>query len=152
MRLILAVILMLAAPALAAAQTLYVAQTSDGFLNLRSGPGTRFEVLRRLSPGDRVTVQETEGRWYNVRLPTGERGWVAGDFLEQGAPAIGLMFVAQTNDGYLNLRAGPGTDTAILRRMYPGDRLEQLDRRGRWVQVRHVSGAVGWAYDAYITR
>lgn len=151
MRLILVLALLLA-PAMVAAQTLYVAQTGDDVLNMRSGPGTRFEVLRRLSPGDRVDVEETQGRWYKVRLPTGERGWVAGDFLERGAPAGGVIFVARTDEGYLNLRAGPGTDTQILRRMYPGDRLEQLDRRGRWIRVRHVSGAIGWAYDAYITR
>lgn len=151
MRLILALVLFLA-PLTAAAQTLYVAPTSDGFLNMRSGPGTRFDVMRRLSPGDRVDVEQSEGVWYYVRLPSGDRGWVSGNYLERGKPAQELLFVARSDDGYLNLRGGPGTDHEILRRMYPGDRLQALDRRGRWVQVRHVSGAVGWAYDAYLTR
>ncbi|CTQ50980.1 SH3 domain-containing protein [Jannaschia donghaensis] len=151
MRLILALILLLS-PLTAAAQTLYVTRTDDGFLNMRTGPGTRFDVTQRLSPGDRVDVQQTEGAWYYVRLPSGERGWVSGNFLERGEPADGLRYVARSDDGYLNLRAGPGTDHAILRRMYPGDRLDTLERRGRWLRVRHVSGAEGWAYDAYVTR
>ncbi|WP_179380371.1 SH3 domain-containing protein [Jannaschia marina] len=150
--LFLTALLATALPGPVPAQTLYVAQTSDGYLNMRSGPGTRFDVLRRLSPGDRVDVQETEGSWYYVRLPSGARGWVSGNFLERGQEATGLLFVARSDDGYLNLRAGPGTDHEILRRMYPGDRLDALGRQGRWVQVRHVSGAVGWAYDAYLTR
>ncbi|SDZ38084.1 N-acetylmuramoyl-L-alanine amidase [Jannaschia faecimaris] len=152
MRLATLLMILLLSPLGAAAQTLYVTQTSDGFLNMRSGPGTRFDVTRRLSPGDRVDVQQTKGVWYYVRLPSGDRGWVSGNYLERGRPATGLLFVAHSDDGYLNLRGGPGTNHEIVRRMYPGDRLEALDRRGRWVQVRHVSGAVGWAYDAYLTR
>ena len=136
----------------AAAQTLYVSQTDTGYLNLRDGPGTRHDVLRQLPAGARVDVEETQGRWYAVRLPDGGRGWVAGDFLERGEPATALLFVARTGEGYLNLRAGPGTDREILRRMYPGDRLEKLDQQGPWLHVRHVSGAEGWAHQAYVTR
>ena len=144
--------LLLALPISAAAQTLYVSETGVGFLNMRNGPGTQYDVLRRLSPGDRVDVEETQGVWYAVRLPGGQRGWVSGDFLERGEPATGVLFVARSTEGFLNLRAGPGTETRILRRMYPGDRLRELERRGRWVRVRHVSGADGWAYDAYVSR
>ncbi|WP_371154207.1 SH3 domain-containing protein [Jannaschia sp. 2305UL9-9] len=152
MRLATLLVLLLLSPLAAAAQTLFVAQTNDGYLNLRSGPGTRFDILRRLSPGDRVDVEEEIGSWAKVRLPSGDRGWASLKYLER-APraAAGPLFVALTNDGYLNLRAGPGTDHRILRRMYPGDRLDLLERRGRWMHVRHVSGAMGWAYDAYVT-
>jgi len=133
-----------------AAQTLYVKQTEDGYLNLRSGPGTRYEVLDRLAPGDRVVVQETVGRWYRVVSPGGDKGWVAGDFLERVGDGRTTLFVKQTGDGYLNLRSGPATSHDILRRMYPGDRLEPLERSGDWIRVRHVSGAVGWAHGSYI--
>lgn len=143
---------LLLAPLSAFAQTLYVTETDVGFLNMRNGPGTQFDVVRRLSPGNRVDVEETQGVWYAVRLPDGARGWVSGDFLERGEPTSGVLFVARGSAGYLNLRAGPGTDTAVLRRMYPGDRLQELERRGRWIRVRHVSGAEGWAFDAYVSR
>ncbi len=138
-------------PPMAVAQTLYVSPTDVGYLNMRNGPGTRYDVERRLSPGDRVEVQQTQGVWYEVRLPSGATGWVSGDYLERGEPATALLFVATGSSGYLNLRAGPGTDRTVLRRMYAGDRLQALERQGRWVRVRHVSGAEGWAFDAYLT-
>ncbi|MGC1259811.1 MAG: SH3 domain-containing protein, partial [Jannaschia helgolandensis] len=65
MRHVLFMAFLLLVPLGAMAQTLYVAQTDDGYLNMRAGPGTRFDVIRRLSPGDRVDVEETLGRWYN---------------------------------------------------------------------------------------
>lgn len=141
-------------PAVAPAQTLYVKPTDGGYLNLRDGPGTRHDILRRLSPGDRVDVEETLGVWYRVRLPSGYRGWVSGDFLEQGAAEPvpkGVLVVDASTDGYLNLRAGPGTNHAILRRIYPGDRLVPLSTRGAWIAVRHATGAEGWVHSAYVS-
>ncbi|SFJ60451.1 SH3 domain-containing protein [Jannaschia pohangensis] len=151
MRLATLLLVLLLSPLGAMAQTLFVSQNDDGYLNLRSGPGTRFDILRRLSPGDSVAVLETVGRWYRVRVSSGQEGWVAGDFLERGPAIPKALFVDQTNDGYLNLRAGPGVGHPILRRMYPGDRLTPLATSGNWVQVRHVSGAVGWAHSGYIS-
>jgi len=151
MRLATLLLILLLSPLGAAAQTLFVSQTDDGYLNLRSGPGTRFDILQRLSPGDRVDVQETIGRWYRVRLTSGQQGWVSGNFLERRPTLADALFVDRTNDGYLNLRAGPGTGHPILRRMYPGDRLTPLAQSGNWVQVRHVSGAVGWAHSSYMS-
>lgn len=137
----------------AAAQTLYVEQTEDGYLNMRSGPGTRHEIVRRLSPGDRVDVEETLGSWSYVRLPSGARGWVSGNYLERGEkPAGNVLFVKQTSDGYLNFRAGPGTTHPILRRVYPGDRLIPLRTQGDWIAVRHATGAEGWVHGAYVSR
>lgn len=145
-------------PALAAApsaaQTLYVKRTGEGYLNLRDGPGTRHDVLRRLAPGDRVDVTETLGAWYRVRLPSGQLGWVSGDHLEQRAAAVprGPLYVARSTEGYLNLRAGPGTGHAILRRIYPGDRLVPMAARGDWIAVRHATGAEGWVHGDYVSR
>ncbi|CUH40268.1 SH3 domain-containing protein [Jannaschia seosinensis] len=137
----------------AAAQDLYVADSDEGYLNLRGGPGTHHDIVRRLEPGDRVSVEEEMGRWARVRLPSGERGWASLDYLEQGsAPSGDALFVSTTGAGWLNLRSGPGTQFEVLRRMYPGDRLVSLERQGDWLRIRHVSGATGWAHRDYVTR
>ena len=137
----------------AAAQDLYVRDSDEGYLNLRGGPGTHHAVIRRLSPGDRVSVEEEMGKWARVRLPSGERGWAALDYLERGAPAVGdTLFVTTAGAGWLNLRSGPGTGFDVLRRMYPGDRIVPLEERGDWLRVRHVSGATGWAHGSYLEK
>jgi N-acetylmuramoyl-L-alanine amidase len=146
-----ALLLALAAPA--GAQGLIVAENDLGYLNLRSGPGTQHAVLERMRPGDRVAVLETLGRWARVRSPGGGEGWASLDFLERaGALAKRVPLYVGQDHAWLNLRAGPSTETAILRRMYPGDRLEPLEQNGVWVRIRHISGAVGWAHSDYVTR
>ena len=152
MRLAPLLLLLLLSPVMAAAQTLQVRQTSDGYLNLRDGPGTGHAILQRLSPGDRVTVLETLGRWARVRLASGKQGWASADYLER--PPEGpqnVLFVDKTSDGYLNLRAGPGTNHPVLRRIYPGDRLVPLRTSGNWIAVRHATGAEGWVHSAYVS-
>ena len=46
----------------------------------------------------------------------------------------------------VNVRAGPGSDTAIVAQVRGGDRLREIDRRGDWVEieVQEADGARGW--------
>lgn len=50
--------------------------------NLRSGPGTNFQVLNEISKGERYpileTVQNQGGSWYRIRLEDGREGWISG--------------------------------------------------------------------------
>ena len=43
----------------------------DGFLAVRSGPGSDFRKLGELSNGDRVTIFGAEGDWLAVLVPGG---------------------------------------------------------------------------------
>jgi tetratricopeptide (TPR) repeat protein len=43
---------------------------------LMSGPGAAFEELARLPDGVEVTLRARSGIWVEVRLPTGEIGWL----------------------------------------------------------------------------
>jgi N-acetylmuramoyl-L-alanine amidase len=137
----------------ASAQTLVVNAPRDGFLNLRTGPGTRYRVIRRMRHGSRVNVLARSGRWAKVRHQSGAVGWCYRPYLVQPARAgNNWRQVYSPGDGYLNLRTGPGTRYRIIRRMYNGEQVKLLARRGRWFKVRHQSGAVGWAYGAYLVR
>jgi uncharacterized protein YgiM (DUF1202 family) len=54
---------------------------SDGVViaehaELRSGPGDTFDELGRLRDGVEVRLRAKSGIWLEVRLPTGEIGWV----------------------------------------------------------------------------
>ncbi len=133
------------------ADSFFVKQTSDGFLNVRSGPGTNFEILREIYPGDQVTSLEKKGRWHRVRLPGGGTGWVSGNFLQEISSWSGdIRVVIQTSDGFLNLRAGPGTGNGIIRRIYPGDQVKVLGASGNWLRVRVLNGPKGWVHKAYV--
>ncbi|WGH78302.1 SH3 domain-containing protein [Jannaschia ovalis] len=64
-----------------AGDVMFVDVTGVGFLNLRAGPGTRFDIIRRMQPGDSVATLETRGDWLRVRHASGDTGWAHGDYL-----------------------------------------------------------------------
>jgi hypothetical protein len=57
--------------------------TSGGGVNVRSGPGTGYEIVTTLSPDTRVSVldQSADGAWYKIRLEDGQEGWISTSLL-----------------------------------------------------------------------
>lgn len=55
-----------------------LAVVSGSFVNIRSGPGTNNAILTQVSQGDKLPVAGQSGDWYNVTLPSGGTGWIAG--------------------------------------------------------------------------
>lgn len=70
---ILAALVLALAPA-ASAQTQYV--RDEIRVNMRTGPGNQFRILKVLVSGDAVTKLAENDNWVNVRTPDGEEGWV----------------------------------------------------------------------------
>ena len=60
-------------------------------LRLRSGPGTEYEILDRLTRGTVLTVLETKGLWHQVVTPTKVKGWVHGDYVTAVETKSGLL-------------------------------------------------------------
>lgn len=61
--------------------------------NLRSGPGTEYDITGKAQPGETYPIVETEGDWYLVTLPDQSTAYVASwvvqtDFLSRNGIAI----------------------------------------------------------------
>jgi hypothetical protein len=56
---------------------------SDGRLNLRAQPETTAAIVRKLDPGDVVTIldRSADGGWLQVQLADGASGWVAAEYI-----------------------------------------------------------------------
>lgn len=59
-------------------QTKYV-DTEE--LNIRSGAGTKYEVVEKISQGQKVTVLSDQGKWSEIELENGQKGFVSTKFL-----------------------------------------------------------------------
>ena len=53
----------------------------DGFLAVRTGPGSDFRKIDELYNGDVVEVIEFAGKWRGVRYRDGRLGWVHSNWL-----------------------------------------------------------------------
>ncbi|MGG7036542.1 MAG: SH3 domain-containing protein [Flavobacterium sp.] len=59
-------------------QTKYV-DTEE--LNIRAGAGTKYEVVEKISQGQKVTVLTEHGKWSEIELENGTKGFVSTKFL-----------------------------------------------------------------------
>lgn len=109
----------------ASSDTVY--RTTASTLNVRSGPGTGFSVINQLRRNTGCTVLETSGSWYRIKTFGGVVGWVSKTYLKATS-------TARVTASALNVRKGPGTNSAILGSL----------KRGTKVTVKYTSG--NWAY------
>jgi SH3-like domain-containing protein len=123
-----------AAPASHAQQMVSVAGDE---INMRAGPGTRFEALWSLIRGYPLRVIGRRGGWLKVRDFEGDQGWVFRSVTARTPYHIVKARVA-------NLRARPSTRSRILGRLGYGDILRTVGRRAGWVRVRQDNGTRGW--------
>jgi hypothetical protein len=68
------VLLLLVVPAAAAEETVEVA--AEG-ARLRSDHSPSASVVVTLAAGTVLTVLDTEGEWYRVKTPAGQKGWIS---------------------------------------------------------------------------
>jgi uncharacterized protein YraI len=55
-------------------------------LNLRSGPGTKYRAITKLTYGTPVTLQSTSGNWYYISVTsTGQTGYVYRSYITLGS-------------------------------------------------------------------
>lgn len=55
--------------------------TASGRVNVRSGPGTKYTVLGKLSGGDTVTATALEGKWMQIEWKDGAKAYVSAAYL-----------------------------------------------------------------------
>lgn len=71
-----------------AASAIQVESKTDG-LNVRTGPGTNHSIIQTIDPGTRYPVVQKQGDWYQIQLPSDNKGWVAGWLVKEHAASGG---------------------------------------------------------------
>jgi uncharacterized protein YraI len=135
-------------------------------LNVRSGPGTRFERVATLTAGQTVPLvgyRDATGSWTMIRynnanvwvsaLPGYLQPTVAINTLpvwtESGSgsfPAGTPLATVGSRVAALNLRSGPDTTFPIITALRAGTVVALIGRTADngWVQVRTADGTTGW--------
>ncbi|PQZ87751.1 hypothetical protein CQ018_17565 [Arthrobacter sp. MYb227] len=101
-------------------------------LNVRSGAGDHYPVLRILQAGTLVRVNATLGDWRRVILE-GIQGWVpASQLVERHVSSGVLHTVIETT-----LYQGASANYRALVHIKPGERVEVIGAKGPWAKVRY---------------
>lgn len=149
--------------------TVYVDSTTGGDVNLRSGPGLSYSVVKFIPNGTTGTIlsggTKADGYdWVQVSM-LGVTGWMASQCLEAGTgsvppvtpvtPSFAVGAGVVTTDD-LNLRTAAGTSASVLAVLPRGTPLTvtgaPIAANGyTWYPVKTGAGATGWVAGAYLS-
>jgi|GEM_PF-801258 len=124
-------------------------------LNLRSGAGTGYRVLKVLSKGTSVTVVSVKGTWSQVKAGS-TTGWVSTSYLATPAAAAAPAgTTALTPSSYrttttVNVRKGPSDAQAVVKILAKGAVVSVDARNGAWRRIT-VGSTTGWAPASQLT-
>ena len=122
-------------PAMAAAPRMVSAAVDE--LNLRNGPGNKYEARWTVAKGYPLKVVSVRGKWLQVSDFENDKAWVYRPMTNATPHHVVKAKVA-------NLRRSASTRSPIVGKLEYGDVLRTLGKRGDWVQVRTTGGRTGW--------
>ncbi|MFO7983921.1 MAG: SH3 domain-containing protein [Desulfuromonadales bacterium] len=108
--------------------------------NIHSSPAVNdYNVTLQVPRYYPLSVEGTEGRFYQVVDYQGRRGWVH-ESVVSSTPAV----IVKVNQA--NVRSGPGTNNSLKFRAKLGVTFQVLEKKGDWLHVKHESGNTGWLF------
>jgi uncharacterized protein YgiM (DUF1202 family) len=122
------------------------AQTERGTVkgqhsNVRSRPSLHSEVVTQLHKGEAVdllehkTVSEPKSmEWLRIALPASAKCYVSAKHLTDGAADV----------ENLNVRCGPGSSYRDVGKLPKGAKVEVVEKKGEWVQIKPTAECSGW--------
>ena len=127
-------------------------------VNLRKGPGTTFEVVRKLSSGEPLVLlgRVSDNTWIYVKTSDGLMGWIrptgvdlTGVTLDDysiATPSPLLETIVTVYGGQVNLRTGPDIGFSKIVSVAYGEPLSLLGRLSdkTWLYVKTSDGVEGW--------
>lgn len=135
---------------------------SGNLVNFRTGPGTAYRVIDKLSKGTEVNVLSVGIDWYNVQVvKTGISGYVYGKYVSLKNPGStpppeppelpDLGDRGFINANGVNIRSGPSSDYDSLGTLDKGEPLSYEGAYNNWFKVSALyARLVGWVYADFI--
>jgi SH3-like domain-containing protein len=111
--------------------------------NIRSGPGTQYDILWKVEKYYPLLVIEKSESWYYFRDFEDDKGWVHQSLVEKVETVI-------TNKDLCNIRSGPGTGEKILFTVEKGIPFKVLKRTDSWLNIEHADGDKGWIHNSLV--
>jgi len=103
-------------------------------VNVRARANKTAEIVAQLSKGDSVEVVEHKAEWLRITLPANAKCYVSAKFVKDGAA---------TSDA-INIRCGPGTNYKDVGKLAKGEKVEVVEARGEWTQIKPTAHCTGW--------
>ena len=119
---------------------------SDNFVNVRTGPSTRYDIVGKLYFGTRFAIEEKEGNWYRI-IFNYKKAYVSATCVETDPNAFSGMGMVIKSD-VVNIRTRATTSSSIQTRVIRGGILKITSNKN-WFNVE-ANGKTGSIHRDYI--
>jgi len=109
-------------------------------VNLRAGPGDKFEVITQVSVHDALETTSPDEEWVPVTPPAGSVIWIHSDLVKD-------CVITATKARY---RAGPGITYTILGTLEQNDRVTVRGTFNDWIKIDPPGKCVFWISRLYV--
>ena len=116
---------------------------ASSIANIRSGPGTKYDILWKVEKYHPILVLKKSVNWYHFQDFEGDKGYLHKSLVRNIPSVI-------TNKEKCNVRSGPGTKFKILFTIGKGIPFKILKRKGNWIHVQHSDGDKGWIHKSLV--
>ena len=113
----------------------------DGYVNVRSGPGTDYDIVGKMYDRSKGRMIGVEGDWY--KMESGEvTGYIKAEFCMTGTLAMEHeascnVLNARVTAGSLNVRADASTDAEALTQLSEGELLRDVQELDGWISFSY---------------
>lgn len=102
-------------------------------VNMRTGPGTQYDVIRELQTGEQVEYLKRSGKWAKVKSGDTE-GYVFAKYLTREKPiTAGTVLTAKSS---VNVRSEASTSSTKLWKLSKGDNVTVVAEHDKWLEIK----------------
>ena len=112
---------------------------SANVANVRSGPGTQYDIIWKVEKYHPLFIVKKSNEWYQFEDFEGDKGWVHKSL-------VGKIKTIITKSNISNIRSGPGTQFNVLFTVEKGIPFKVLKSEGPWINIQHADGDQGWIH------
>ena len=133
-------------------------------VNVRAANNTDSDVVEQVTSGTTLSYTAKKDDWYQVTLPSGKTGWIAGWLVTETASSgssVGPQPSTKPNDtvdssaapsagrisitgNVVNVRAANNTESEVVAKVNSGEVLTYTKKQDNWYQVDLPGGKSGW--------
>ncbi|RWR15219.1 N-acetylmuramoyl-L-alanine amidase [Siminovitchia fortis] len=119
-------------------------------VNVREKPGTSYPIITQIKKEETYPVINEKDDWYEIKLPSGETGWIAGWLASKDTAKLPSTegSIAVQN---LNVRSEPGIESDILGKLKEGDKVKIIEESNGWSKIHFESGTA-WVSSEYVDK
>ncbi len=105
--------------------------------NIRSEPANTADIIAKAERNDRFKVLQEKFGWYEIQLPNGGSGWIAGYIVGVESHHSENGKQATITSDHVHVRSHPSISANIIGKLHKGDQVTYTKEQNGWMNITY---------------